>query len=597
MPATTKPSEIDRDSRGRVGLASLRPYLRGHRTSLIAVGALSLLGTALALSQPVLVRSVLDRLAERTEVSTPVALLVAVLVGAAVLTGFRDFILQRTAERLVLSTRKRLAGHLLRLPVAEYDRRRTGDLLSRLGADTTLLRTVITSGVFDLVTGAITVVGATAAMVLIDGWLFGVTVVGLAIALTVGLLTARPLRALSRATQARLGEMTSAVERALAAVRTIRASRAEGREAEIIGRHAHDAYRAGVRLAARQALVGPISSTAMQAVLLLVLGVGGSRVAGGHLSVGSLVAFVLFMFYVFMPLGQAIRAYVQLQSGLAALERIEEVLRTPPENPSGLPKPRVADSMGVTRRNGSDRGAAVEFDRVVFGYDGTPVLREVSFSVPFGSRTAVVGPSAAGKSTLLMLVERFYDVQSGSVRVAGRDVRHKPLADLRGQLGYVEQEAPVLAGTLRDNLTLVAPEATEDQLLRVLAEVRLEHVLARTPKGLDTEVGERGVLLSGGERQRLAIARCLLADQPILLMDEPTSNLDARNEARLRELIDRATVDRTTIIVAHRLSTVVDADQIVVLDRGEVVDVGSHRELTGRNDLYRELARHQLMLS
>lgn len=196
---------MDRDSRGRVGLASLRPYLRGHRTSLIAVGALSLLGTALALSQPVLVRSVLDRLAERTDVSTPVALLVAVLVGAAVLTGFRDFILQRTAERLVLSTRKRLAGHLLRLPVAEYDSRRTGDLLSRLGADTNLLRTVITSGVFDLVTGAITVVGAAAAMVLIDRLLFGVTVAGLAIALTVGLLTARPLRKLSRSTQARLG--------------------------------------------------------------------------------------------------------------------------------------------------------------------------------------------------------------------------------------------------------------------------------------------------------------------------------------------------------------------------------------------------------
>ncbi|MEE3920131.1 ATP-binding cassette domain-containing protein [Micromonospora sp. BRA006-A] len=221
----------------------------------------------------------------------------------------------------------------------------------------------------------------------------------------------------------------------------------------------------------------------------------------------------------------------------------------------------------------------------------------MSFRVPAGTHTALVGPSAAGKSTMLMLIERFYDVGSGCVRVGGVDVRSLSFTDLRGQLGYVEQEASVLAGTLRDNLRLAAADADDEQMMRVLRRVRLEDVLRRSTHGLDTEVGEHGVRLSGGERQRLAIARSLLADQPILLLDEPTSNLDARNEARLRETIGRAAEGRTLIVVAHRLSTVVNADQIVVLDEGRVVDVGSHGELTDRSGLYRELARHQLLVA
>ncbi|MGC5020031.1 ABC transporter ATP-binding protein [Micromonospora sp. DT47] len=572
------------------GLAALLPYLRAHRGTLAVVGALSLAGAGASLAQPLLTREVLDGLTA----SRPVAALVTVLVGlvllGAALGGLRDYLLQRTAEGLVLGTRRRLAGHLLRLSIAEYDRRRTGDLLSRVGSDTTLLRAVVTSGLFETVTGAVMVVGAATAMALLDRVLFGVTLLGVAAGIGFAVTFARRVRGLSRAAQERIGEMTSAVERAISGARTIRAARAEGREADAVSASAEAAYAAGLRVARVQAFVGPASTVTIQGAFLLVLGVGGARVAAGAISVGDLVAFVMFLFFLVLPLGQAVHAYTQLQTGLGALQRIEEMFDVPVEAAGDRTEPAAAPPAG--------RPAVIEFDRVGFGYPGGPaVLHEVSFTVPAGTRTALVGPSGAGKSTLLALVERFYEVTAGSLRLDGVDVRQLPRDALRARLGYVEQEAPVLAGTLRQNLLIGAPSATDAALLAALDDVNLTHLAERTADGLDVQVGEGGVLLSGGERQRLAIARALLAGPPVLLLDEPTSNLDARNEAALRRAIDAAAVRRTLLIVAHRLATVVDADQIVVLDAGRVVAVGTHDELTVTSPLYRELAAHQLLVS
>jgi ATP-binding cassette subfamily B protein/ATP-binding cassette subfamily C protein len=576
-----------------VGLASLLPYLRSYRGTLAVVAALSLLSALAALAQPLLIRSVLDAIGRSAPVAGQVALLVALVVGGSALAGLRDYLLQRSAEGLVLTARRRLVGHVLRLPIREYDLRRTGDLLSRVGADTTLLRAVVTSGLFEIASGVLMVAGATIALVLLDPLLFAVTLAGLALGLTVAFTLSRRVRAASRQAQSRIGDMTAAVERAISGARTVRAARAEERETVAIGHSAEAAYAAGLHIARLQAVIGPVSTTTVQGSFLAVLAVGGYLVSAGAMTVGDLVAFILFLFFLVMPLGRALHAYSQVQAGLGALQRIHEVLDLPVES--------AADTRTTVRAAPAPRpGApAVEFDLVSFEYGDTtgPVLREVCLSVPYGTRTALVGPSGAGKSTVLALVERFYDVTSGAVRVGGWDVRELPRQALRAQLGYVEQEAPVLAGTLRENLLLATPAATEERMLAVLAAANLLDLVDRTPDGLDAQVGEGGVLLSGGERQRLAIARALLAAPPILLLDEPTSNLDSRNEVALREAIDAVSADRTLLIVAHRLSTVVDADQIVVLDGGRVVASGRHDELTRTSPLYRELASHQLLVS
>ncbi len=576
-----------------MGLPALLPYLRGHRATLAVVGGLSLVSAGASLAQPLLIRRVLNAIQAHASVAVPVLLLVGLLLAGAALGGGRDYLLQRTAEGLVLTTRRRLARHLLRLPIAEYDRRRTGDLLSRVGADTTLLRAVVTSGLFEMVSGVVMIAGATVAMLVLDPLLFAVALLGLGLGLSVALTVSRRVRNLSEQAQARLGEMTSAVERAISAARTIRASGAQDREAETVGRSAVEAYASGMRVARLQALVDPAATTAIQGAFLLVLGVGGARVASGAITVGSLVAFILFLFFLVMPLGQALNAYTRLQTGLGALQRIEEILDLPDETAADRPG-FAASSAGP----GADDVAAVEFDHVSFAYaDGRPVLHDVSFTVPAGRRVALVGPSGAGKSTVLALIERFYEVSAGAVRVGGVDVRELPRDALRRRLGYVEQEAPVLAGTLRANLELTAPGADDAALLAVLDEVNLRALITRTAEGLDVEVGEGGVLLSGGERQRLAIARTLLSGAPVLLLDEPTSNLDARNENALRTAIAAAAGSRTLIVVAHRLSTVVDSDLIVVLDGGEVVATGPHDELLETSPLYRELAAHQLLVA
>jgi len=553
---------------------------------LLSVAGLALIGSAGSLLQPLLVRRVLRAVQSRGPLASPVLLLLAVVVSVALLSALQRYLLQRTAEGVVLRTRTRLAGHLLRLPVAEHDRRRTGDLLSRVGADTTLLRAVVTSGLVEAASSVIIVLGAAVGMALLDPLLLVVTLLAVGVGLGLVFTVSRRVRALSRQAQERVGAMTAAVERALTAVRTIRASGAEDREAAAVAATATEAYEAGLRTARLQAKVAPAGSLAVQGSFLLVLGLGGARVARGDITVADLVAFVLYLFLLVLPLGQALQAWTTMQTGLGALARVEEILALPAEPDRGtaaLPEFSTAPLL--------------ELDDVHFAYDDrVPVLQGVSLRVPRGTRTALVGPSGAGKTTVLALAERFYDVTSGAVRLGGVDVRELPRAVLRGQLGYVEQDAPALAGSLRDNMLLAAPGASEAQLQDVVDAVGLRDLIERAPAGLETEVGDGGVLLSGGERQRLAIARTLLAAPALLLLDEPTSNLDARNEALLRRAVDAVARDRTLLVVAHRLSTVVDADQIVVLDAGRVVAVGRHDELVEGSPLYRELASQQLLV-
>jgi ABC-type multidrug transport system fused ATPase/permease subunit len=613
----------DADDGPRASFRQLLPYILEHRGLLAAALVLSLVGAATALAQPLLAGQVVGIVEDGGALGWLVWLLVGLLVLGAILSGVQHYLLQRIGTSVVFSARRTLVRRMLRLPIAEFDRRRTGDLVSRVGSDTTLLYAVITQGLLDALGGAITFVGALIGMLVVDPVLLGLTLAVIVFALGAGALISSRIRPASREQQERVGALASAVERSIGAIRTVRAANATDRETADIIVEAEAAKRAGFRVAKISAMVVPIAGIALQVAFLVVIGVGGYRVASGAIEISALVTFILFLFLLVMPLGSALGAVNSVNQALGALGRIQEITALPGETEGDAaiePAAPVATS------------AAIRFDDVRFSYavpptasestnppisggsgvqsvahvtdltEGTPapevreVLKGVTFEVPRGARVALVGPSGAGKSTVFALIERFYDPDAGIVRLDGRDVRGLPREELRAQIGYVEQDAPVLAGSLRDNLTLAAPEATDAQCIQVLRDVNLGAVLDRDPAGLDAAVGEDGIMLSGGERQRLAIARALLAAPPILLLDESTSSLDGMNEQLLREAIDAVAADRTLLVIAHRLSTVVDSDIIVVLEHGEVVGIGTHSELVRSTPLYRELAKHQLLV-
>lgn len=603
----------------RASFRQLLPFLLEHKRTLAVVAVLSVLGAAATLAQPLLVGQVITRVQNAVPLGALVWLLVAFVVLSSVISGFQHYLLQRTGTAVVYSSRRRLIARILRLPVSEFDARRTGDLVSRVGTDTTLLYAVLTQGFADAVGNALILVGAVIAMAFIDPLLLGliVVVVGASLALVVVLSTR--IRAASADQQAKVGELSSGVERAVGSIRTIRAAGATEREITAVTENATAAYAAGVRIARVSALIVPVAFVALQVSLLVVLGVGGYRVASGAIDVASLVTFVIFLFLLVQPLASAIGAITSVNQALGALGRIQEVLDLPLEDDDDRParSATIPDAAAIVFQDVRFRypehvvkareAAAAEARSVLVGAHldttepapaGTDheVLRGVSFTVPRGARVALVGPSGAGKSTILALVERFYDPTAGAILVDGVDARDLPRDDLRARFGYVEQDAPTLAGTIADNLRLASPDASDADCERVLREVNLGDVLERNPLGVDAPVGEDGVMLSGGERQRLAIARALLAAPPVLLLDESTSSLDGVNEQRMREAIDAVATGRTLLVIAHRLSTVVDSDLIVVLENGRVVGQGTHSELVASTPLYRDLAKHQLLV-
>jgi len=589
-----------KDTGPKAKFSQLLPYLLEHKGALWIAMALSVFGAGISLAQPLVVGQVITAVQHKGDLGPIVFLLIAVILGSAVTGGFMYYVLAKAGEGVVFSARQKLAHRLLKLPIHEYDLRRTGDLVSRVGSDTTLLRAVLTQGLVDAVGGILIFVGSMVAMAIIDPLLLGLTLLMVIIAIASISVTARQVRSATTKAQQRVGDMSAAVDRALSAVRTIRAARAEQRESQSIVKDATEAFKQGVKIARINAMITPIAGLAMNGAFIVVLGVGGYRVATGTTSVASLITFILLMFQMIRPLGQAFGAYSSVQSGLGALARIQEILDVPLEETEAEAR-NAAKPVAVN-------DIALEFDGVSFGYaapaateenpnpESREVLDKVSFTIKRGSRVALVGPSGSGKSTIFSLIERFYEPSSGQILMDGQAVTTLSRGSLRSQIGYVEQDAPVLAGSLRANLMIGSPDATDEQLTAVLAEVNLTEVLERDKRGLDAEVGENGIMLSGGERQRLAIARALLSAPPILLLDESTSSLDGLNEQRMREAIDSVAKNRTLLVIAHRLSTVVDSDQIIVLEHGKVIGVGTHSQLVESTPLYKKLAKQQLLV-
>lgn len=610
----------------RARVLDLLPYARPHAWMLTLALLLSLLATVTQLAQPLLIRALLDTLGRGEPLAGFVAALIGLFVLGALAGAARRYLLGRTGERIVCQLREQLGAHLLRMPVTALDTQRSGDLLARVTVDTTLLREVLTGGPLLVVTGALQFLGAVVLMALLDPLLLGVALVTISGAVIIVLALSGRVRRASRAAQTSVGLLSASLDRALRAIRTVKASGAEGRETATLTGHAREAAAAGTRLAWLQALVDPVVSFAVQGSFLVVLAVGGARVVTGAMATGDLVAFLLYLLFLALPLVQVFQFTLDLQAGLVALDRMEELLAVPAEavhdpaaptggvpsasggvkaasDPRAVPAPTAPDAGAeavphTAAASGAPTGAAIALEDVWVRYDDErpPALAGVTFDVAPGEHVALVGPSGAGKTTVLSLLCRFVEPAAGVVRVDGAAVSDLALPVLRAAIGYVEQDSPVLGGTVRENLVYAAPEATDTAIEQVLVRVRLDGLLARLPAGLATEVGEAGVRLSGGERQRLAIARALLAAPRLLLLDEATSQLDALSEVGLRAVIDDIVAGGTTVLtIAHRLSTVAAADRLVVLDGGKVDAVGTPTEVAAVSDLYRALLAGQSM--
>ena len=582
----------------RTGAQEIRRVLRGHGRRVCGAAVLALAGSALALAQPLVVKRVIEAAGTGGPTGGAVGLLVGLFLAQAAVQGLARYALARTGEGVVLGLRLDLIAHLLRLPMRTYDRRRTGDLIARTSADSTALRLLVSEGFTDAVTGTIGLVGVVALMVWLDWVLFLLVLAVIAVG---SLAVASVLRGIERASlraQQATGAMTAELERALGAIRTVRASRAEERETLRIGAEARSAYAQSVRVGALDAVVAPAVMLTINGSFLLVLLIGGVRAAGrdgSAASVAELAAFLLYMLYLMAPVAAVFQALSTMRQGLGALRRITEVLDLPPEpepEPSEPPEPEAEPVKAPQRSVTAAAAPVLEFQHVRFGYDpARPVLHDVSFTVPRHGHVALIGSSGAGKSTVFALAERFYDPDAGRVLFQGRDVRTLDRAAHRARIGLVEQHAPVLYGTLRENLLYAAPDADPADLARVIELAQLTDVVARSPHGLDTEAGERGMSLSGGERQRVALARALLTHPALLLLDEPTAHLDAANEAALRRSIHRITEECALLVIAHRPTTIRAADAVVVLDAGRIAATGTHDQLLTSSDHYRRLSQ------
>lgn len=569
---------------GSIGKAFIR-YIRPHRWMLVLMLILTLTSSAASLTLPLMTQRILFALEDGDSLTAPLGILSALMVGSAALTGVTIWLGNRISERVVLHLRKELIHRLIRLRVHKTDRLPPGDLNTRVTSDTRILQQAASNGLVQLADGVITTIAACALMALMDWRLFLVTFAVLVGVLLVGTLALPKISAASKAVQEQVGDIGATLERALGAARLVKSHAAEGMETQRATRAAEHAYRAGVRGGKYTALIGVLTTTAIQVSFLLVLGVGGAMVAAGTLHVATLVAFLLYLFRLAGPgIGLAASLAVIFQ-GLGAIPRVEAVRVMPIEDDVDSPAtPRI------------QRAPTLRFDNLSFAYpDRGFGLDGVNLSAESGRVTAIVGPSGAGKTTLFALAERFYEPDAGRILLDGVDIATVSRAELRRRIAYVEQDAVLLDGTLWENLTYGMAGVSDEEVGQVLVAAGLADFVDALPDRLATDVGTKGTMLSGGQRQRVAIARALLRKPDVLLLDEITAQLDARNEEAMRRTVEAASNRCTVLMIAHRLSTVVSADRIVVMQNGAVRTAGRHDDLLRTDDLYRELAATQLL--
>ncbi|MGW2329932.1 ABC transporter ATP-binding protein [Streptomyces sp. NPDC001700] len=592
------------DTAGAPGKAArlhiLKEIFEGRRLQFTAILALSLAATAATLVLPWTVGKLLEAIQEDRGFSRWTWLMVAVGLGSGAANALSTYLLSRRGHQLVCRLRIRSMRHSIGLSLHTARREGTGNLATRLTADASAIKSIVDIGPIQLPMSLVTLVGTLAIMGWLDWMLLLITLGAFLVALAVVGVVVVALRRKYVAIQQEVGSLTEHFVATMEALTVIKAHRAEPAVSAELADSARRAARYEVGASALEALMVPVINLGQQIALVAVILGGGARITSGDLDLGTFVSFLLYLFQLTAPLIMAMSGMSTIQAGLAARQRFDDLFALPSEAPAPTVAQAQAPAVG-----GADGGAgdaaptpepgapAVRFDKVRFAYGEEPVLHEVDLTVPATGLTAMVGLSGSGKSTVLGLVERFMDPQGGRIEVFGHASDRWPLHELRGRLAYVDQNATLLRDTVRDNLTLGQERpVADDTLLRALRDVGLAEEITRLPDGLDTVLGGAHDL-SGGQRQRLALARASLSDAPLVLLDEPSSQLDSVNELRLRELVDTISRDRAVLVVAHRISTVRHADHVIVMDGGRVTAEGRHEDLTRTSSRYAELVRGQ----
>lgn len=544
---------------------------------------LGLLETGAGLVLPLFTRSLVDQLAQSALELYVILLLGLAFVIQTISSGFSYYFMTYIGESIVASIRKRLWNHIIHLPIPYFDEHESGETMSRVSQDTNTVKTLITQHLITFVTGIISIIGAVAILLIIDWKMTLIMITAVPISMLVIMPLGQKMYKVSKATQDEMAKFTANLGRVLTDIRLVKAYHAEDAEKDKGEKGILHLFQYGLKEARILAVISPFMTFIMMLVLVVLIGYGGVRVASGALTAGSLVAIIIYMFQIVVPFSQMATFFTAFQKAMGATERIQAILSTDEEK----------SAQKLTVENASE---PIVFRDVTFSYKkDEPILKNLSFVVPTGKTTAFVGPSGSGKTTIFALLERFYHESDGEIVLGNQKIHQFDLTSWRSQIGYVSQESPIMSGSIRENITYgLSREVSDEDVIQAAKLANAVEFIERLPNGFDTEVGERGIKLSGGQRQRIAIARALIKDPKILLLDEATSNLDSASEELVQKALNHLMKGRTTLVIAHRLSTVVDADQIIVLEQGEITGTGTHQELLQGHQLYRKLAEQQL---